>query len=169
MCGCGVCELFDCYHGVRKRQEINELRGSAQVGRFGFPKVHEPQKYDSGREYGNDETDITVLGPEIIRELVKRRNDPHYDPVVVQDSIVQRGTVHIGQEQQRRRNDTAHEGLLEAVAKVDADPGSAAAQLGVPRKKARNNKPAEAPPSDLQARLEYATQSHGTNAPEGKS
>ena len=39
MCGCGACELFDCYHGIRKRREINLLRfrQRAQVGISNLP------------------------------------------------------------------------------------------------------------------------------------
>ena len=171
MCGCGSCELFDCYHGIRKRREVNHLRfqEGVQVGKF--PKVHEPLLYDSGREFGKDGTDITVLGPEVLDQLRDARNDPSRDEAVVQDRLVQRDTVRLGQAQQARRNDTAHEGLLDAIAKVNAYPETAASLLGVSRSKKHPGakRSAEAPPADPQERLKFAAQPRGTVPVPGKS
>ena len=170
MCGCGVCELFDAYHGVRKRREINRVRlqEGVQVGKL--PKVHEPLLYDSGREFGNQATDITVLGPEVIKMLDDARKDPSKDQAVVQDRLIQRDTVRLGQAQQARRNDTAHEGLRDAIARVNANPETAASVLGFTRNKSTGAKrTAEAPPADPQERLKFAAQPRGAILMPGKS
>lgn len=135
MCGCGACELFDCYHGILMRRQLNQNRqldDGTQVGKY--RKVIEPRKYDSGRKFGEG-TDITVLGPQIVAQLDTYRNDPSNAAPVVQDRSTQRTTINIAQTQQTRRNDTANEGLRDAIERVNANRKPPIRYLAFPRQK----------------------------------